>query len=468
LAKQDLIVQSRTGSGKTGAFVLSMLDDLEAGAGAGQALILVPTRELANQVAQECEMLGGPFGLRSIAIYGGVAYGTQSDAFNDGYEIIVATPGRLLDHLLKNNINLKAIRYLIFDEADRMLSMGFLPDMKAVRNYLPRGRRVHTYMFSATFPPDILGLAWQFMEDPRLLSLSRDHVHVASNAHIYYEVPQMQKGGALASIIDYENPSSALVFCNRKDEVNYVAVVLAKFGFVVDQISSDLSQIAREKVMERLRKGEVRILVATDVAARGIDIPEISHVFMYGSPDDPESYIHRSGRTGRAGAIGTAISVVSDVEKIALNKVIKKYDITFDERTLPTPEELAATMGERIIARTEALGRELTRHEQENVERLVPYAQKLAESPEGINLLAMVLNEAYQKAFRCGTPQDVVSKTSPQKEGGRGRSRDSGRGDSRPPRGGRPSGRGGSQGRDSRSGGRSREGGRSRTGRSGS
>ena len=424
LAGQDLMVQSRTGSGKTGAFILPMLDELEKSKGAGQALILVPTRELATQVAGEAAMLGKPFGLRSIAVYGGVGYGPQIEAFEDGVEIIVATPGRLLDHLLKKHLTLDAISFLIFDEADRMLSMGFLPDMKAVRSYLPRKKLVHTYMFSATFPGDVLSLAYTFMREPRLLSLSRDHVHVTDNSHQFYVVPHVKRGAALATIADYENPSSAIVFCNRKDDVAYVSVVLAKYGFLVDQISSDLSQIAREKVMARLRKGDIRMLVATDVAARGIDIPEISHVFQYGAPEDPESYIHRSGRTGRAGASGTAITILSEAERLTFGKVIKKYDIDFEECELPSHESISMVMGERVVAKMEARFRALTRHEQDNVDRLFPFAKELTESEEGLRLIAMALNDAYQDAFRKGTPKNVKTPTSQQRggrDGGRGR-----------------------------------------------
>ncbi len=429
---KDIMVQSRTGSGKTGAFILPILDKLEHGKGTGQALILVPTRELATQVANEAETLGKPFGIRSVAVYGGVGYLPQQQAFADGVEIIVATPGRLLDHLLKEYLRLDHIRFLIFDEADRMLSMGFLPDMKAVRYHLPKKQRVFTYMFSATFPPEILSLAYQFMAEPSLLSLSRDHVHVTDNAHILYIVPHMKKGSTLATVIDLENPSSAIVFCNRKDDVNYVAVLLKKYGFNVDQISSDLNQKAREKVMEKLRKGEIALLVATDVAARGIDIPEISHVFQYGPPEDPESYIHRSGRTGRAGAQGTAITILSDVEKLSMNKVVKKYEIEFEERQLPSVSSLSAIMGERVVASLESQFRKLTRHEKINVGRLSPYVRELSQSEEGIELLGMVLNEMYQKAFRGGHPKDAISTPSPLRHssgrGGRGRGDSRGRG----------------------------------------
>ena len=476
----DLLAGAQTGTGKTAAFALPIVQMLSETTTYKKrrhprALVLVPTRELAAQVSEQMQNYGRRLSLRSIKIYGGVNIRPQMERLDRGVDIVVATPGRLLDHAERGTIKLNEIEFLVLDEADRMLSMGFLPDMKAVRSYLPRGAKVHTYMFSATFPPDILNLAWSFMKDPRLLSLSRDHVHVTDNSHQYYVVPHVKRGATLAAIADYENPSSAIVFCNRKDDVAYVSVVLAKYGFIVDQISSDLSQIAREKVMNKLRKGEISMLVATDVAARGIDIPELSHVFQYGAPEDPESYIHRSGRTGRAGASGTAITVISDAEILSLNKISKKYEINFEECTLPSSEQLSAVMGERVVAKLEARFRDLTRHEMDNVERLYPFMRELSESEEGLRLLAMALNESYQKAFRGGEPKNVVTKAAPMKQGFGGRggprrgsrdgdrhgSRDGGRGgrggerrgresgDRRPPRnsgprGGRSGGRSGS------------------------
>jgi ATP-dependent RNA helicase DeaD len=441
MAKKDIMVQSRTGSGKTGAFILPMLPFIEPGKGACQALILVPTRELATQVSREAEMLGSHSEIRVVSVYGGTPYDSQIKAFNSGVEIVVATPGRLLDHLMRGGLTLKNLKFLIFDEADRMLSMGFFPDMKQVRSYLPK-TKINGYMFSATFPGEVLHLAYQFLNKPELLSLSRDHVHVTDNEHRFYIVPPMHRAKSLVSVIEYENPKSAIIFCNRKDDVHYVAVVLNKYGYTSGELSSDLPQKAREQVMDRLRKGEISFLVATDVAARGIDIPELSHVFQYGPPDDVESYIHRSGRTGRAGHSGTAIILVTDVEKLHINKIAKIYDIDFTEATLPDEEALSKIVGERVTAMLESKLRNLTRHQKENLSRFLPLAKEFGEAGDELSLVALMLNDFYRNSL---FPQPVVEKRDPSIERVSKKSGNSGYGQER-----RPSkGRGDRGGRDS-------------------
>ena len=181
-----------------------------------------------------------------------------------------------------------------------MLSMGFYPDMRRVKGYLP-DHTISTYMFSATFPPQVMRLTGQFLDDPGFINLSSDHIHVTETEHVYYTVPGMDKDRSLVRIIEVENPLSAIIFCNTKVHVEYVATVLQRFGYDADYLTSDLSQSARERVLNRVRRGNLRFLIATDIAARGIDLPELSHVIQYEPPDDPEAYIHRAGRTGRAG-----------------------------------------------------------------------------------------------------------------------------------------------------------------------
>ncbi|THB67343.1 MAG: DEAD/DEAH box helicase, partial [Desulfovibrio sp.] len=292
---RDVMVQARTGSGKTGAFVLPLIANLDPSKAECQALVLVPTRELAVQVAREAELLAGDESIRVVAVYGGVGYKPQLDAFKEGAHLVVGTPGRVLDHLMRRSLSLDTLRMLIFDEADRMLSVGFYPDMQAIRTYLPR-RRVKSFMFSATFPPTVLRLAEEFLHKPELLSLSGDQVHVADSEHIFVEVPRMGRERVLARLIELENPTSAIIFCNTIRDVDFVTAVLGRFGFDAASISSSLSQSKRERVLDRIRKGQLRFLVATDVAARGIDIQDLSHVFLYEPPEDPESYIHRAGR----------------------------------------------------------------------------------------------------------------------------------------------------------------------------
>lgn len=400
LAGRDLMVQSRTGSGKTGAFVLPILRKIDLSQPGCQALVLVPTRELAKQVSEEAGTLLGEGGPRTASVYGGVAYGPQVDALKAGAPLVVGTPGRILDHLLRGTFSLSALKVLVFDEADRMLSMGFYPDMKRLQRYLPE-RRVGGWMFSATFPPYVLRLAGEFLRDPQMLSLSRDRVHVAEIEHVFYTVPGMDKDRCLVRLIETENPESALIFCNTKAAVHYVASLLQRFGYDADEISSDLTQAARERIMTRVRAGALRFLVATDVAARGIDIHELSHVFLYEPPEDPESYIHRAGRTGRAGAAGTVISLVAGMEELALKKIAKIFTIDLQERPIPTEQDVRDLVSQRVTALLEGRLRAMDRVQLERLGRFLSLAQGLGESEDQAYLVAMLLDEYYQRSLHA-------------------------------------------------------------------
>lgn len=397
LEGRDLMVQSKTGSGKTGGFLLPMLERIDPDKKHCQALVLVPTRELARQVAEQADLLF-PQQIRSVAVYGGVAYGPQIDAFKSGTALVVGTPGRILDHLLKKNLSLEHLEMLVFDEADRMLSMGFYPDMQRLAEYLPK-EPVDSFMFSATFPPTVRSLASEFLVDPGFLSLSRDKVHVDQIEHAFYDVPAMKKDRQLVRIIEMENPRSAIIFCNTKADVNYLAIVLQRFGYDADQLSSDLNQSAREKVLQRVRDGELRFLVATDVASRGIDIFELTHVINWEPPQDPEDYIHRVGRTGRAGATGEAITLVSGLEKMALTHIAKRYGIDLQEREAPDEEEVARTVTERVTALLEAKLRDRDKLRAERMQRFVPLVKRLGESEDEAQLIAMLIDDYYQQSL---------------------------------------------------------------------
>ena len=396
IAGHNMMIQARTGSGKTGAYLLPMLERLDASRSECQALVLVPTRELAHQVWQDAQTLFGDSGLRSVAVYGGVGYGPQTEALKAGAHIVIGTPGRVLDHLLKRTFSLERLKILIFDEADRMLSMGFYPDMRELRRYLPN-RALHTCMFSATFPVSVMRTAHEFIREPEFINLSSDHVHVSEVEHVYYIVPGMDKDRSLVRLIEVENPDSALIFCNTKARVHYVAVVLQRFGYDADEISADLAQKQRERVLERIRKGNLRFLVATDVAARGLDLPELSHVIQYEPPDEIENYIHRAGRTGRAGASGTAISLVNSGERFALEKIAKAYQIEMQERPIPSDEDVAAIVAERLTALLEARLRERDKLQTERSHRFEPLARALAEAESELPLITMLLDDLYQQ-----------------------------------------------------------------------
>ncbi len=409
LAGRDLMVQSRTGSGKTGAFLLPILERIDRSKPVTQALILAPTRELALQVAEEAAKLGGDEPVNVLPIYGGVGYGPQLDGLKAGAHIVVGTPGRILDHLDRRTLVLDDLKILVLDEADRLLSMGFYPDMRQLKRSLPPRR--HGFMFSATFPASVRSLAREFLHEPDFLSLSKDHIHVAEVPHIYYEVPAMEKDRALVRIIEVENPESALIFCNTKVRTNYVATVLQRFGYDADQLTADLGQGAREAVIKRFHEGKLRFLVATDIAARGIDVEQLAAVIQYEFPEETELYIHRAGRTGRAGAAGVAISLVSREERRDFVRVCAKYSIEMEKHPLPTDEDVAAVVGERAAGLLEAARRGRDRLQVERMQRMLPLVGTLYETEDERALLAMLLDDFYQQSHHgaFGAREDAES-----------------------------------------------------------
>lgn len=405
LAGQDLIVQSRTGSGKTGAFLLPLLESLDVNQKTTQALVLCPTRELAKQILGEFDRMNsalpGEKQLRTVAVYGGTAYGPQLDAFKAGAQLVVGTPGRILDHLQRGALKLDSVRTLILDEADEMLSMGFYPDMRKLKRYLPSKRT--GYMFSATMPYAVQRVGREFLNEPGFLTLSGGTIHVDIMSHRAYLVDAMEKDRTLVKLIEMENPESAIVFTNTKREVEYLATFLSNYGIDAAGISSDLTQKAREKVMGRLRKGDLRILVATDVAARGIDVSDLSHVFQYDVPQDREYYIHRAGRTARAGKSGVAISFVTASDRKDLKEIERKYEIDMEWRDVPTDAEASARVGERLINLLEDEYRELSNLDRERIKRFIPVVKMLVEEGEP-EVLAMLLEEAYEESLHEAPP----------------------------------------------------------------
>ncbi len=397
---RDLIVQSRTGSGKTGAFLLPLLEKLDAREKTTQALVLCPTRELASQIHAEFERMNAGLPeaerLNAIPVYGGVGYGPQIDAFNKGAQLVVGTPGRVLDHLSRGTLKLDRLRTIVLDEADEMLSMGFFPDMIKVRRYLPRER--DSYMFSATMPYQVQRIGQEFLTDPVFLATAGGQIHVDLMTHRAYQVNPMEKDRALATLIEWENPSSAIIFANTRREVEYLATFLNNYGYDAAGISSDLTQKAREKTMKRLRDGELRFLVATDVAARGIDVEDLSHVFQYDIPQDREYYVHRSGRTARAGKAGVSIALTTASDMPTLREIARKYDIPLEERDLPTDDEMGRRVGERLTNLLEDRMRSRSNLERERQRRFAAVARQLVTEGEP-EVLAMLLDEAYQDSL---------------------------------------------------------------------
>jgi ATP-dependent RNA helicase DeaD len=283
------------------------------------------------------------------------------------------------------------------DEADEMLGMGFYPDMKRIQSYLPKDRC--TYMFSATMPVNVKRLANEFMRKPKFLSLCPTEVSVSSMEHVYYVVDPHDKDKALLQVIELENPESAIIFCNTRRDTGYVHEYLRARGLRVGAISGDVGQKERQQVMQDLKDGKIRFLVATDVAARGIDINGLSHVFMYDHPDDSEVYVHRSGRTARAGNSGLAISLVGLVEEMAIKNTAQKFSIPFIKRTLPDDKRLGDVIRERASVYLEQAYRNLKQTDKKGADRMVPLLEDLIKSDDEKKVLGNILHQFYWQAF---------------------------------------------------------------------
>jgi ATP-dependent RNA helicase DeaD len=335
---RSLVVQARTGTGKTAAFGLPIVDALvKKSQPYVQALILTPTRELALQVSRELERLAEFRGTKITAIYGGAPMGRQITALEEGAQVVVGTPGRVLDHLRRGTLDPSNIRIFVLDEADEMLSMGFAKELNAIIETLPKERQ--GLYFSATIPPDVERLANSHLRDPEYVTLSSDQIGALEVAHYVYLV-QGDKRGALVRVIEVEDPESAIIFCNTRDETERLAELLKSRGYDADWLNGDLPQGERENVMRRTREGKLRFLVATDVAARGIDISHLTHVINADFPESAEQYVHRTGRTGRAGRTGTAISMIGPKDVGHLYMLRLTYKIRPIERALPSQGEL--------------------------------------------------------------------------------------------------------------------------------
>jgi ATP-dependent RNA helicase DeaD len=334
---RDVIVQSKTGSGKTAAFALPLIDQRIDPANGVQVMVLCPTRELALQVSGEVSRLSKYSNIRAVAIYGGASLEKQVDEINAGAQFVVGTPGRVLDHLKRGTLNVKNLFTVCLDEADEMLSMGFAEELNAIMERLPKPRQ--TLLFSATMPESIRRLAVKHQRDPESILLSSDQIAPESIDHFIYYIGAQDRVSALGRILAIEQPERAIIFCNTRDETQSVAHSLQKQGVAVDYISGELEQGARERVLAAFREGKTRHLVATDVAARGIDVSSVTHVVNFGFPQEAESYVHRTGRTGRAGRRGVAISLFGPADVGSVYMLRLTYGIRPIERALPSAAE---------------------------------------------------------------------------------------------------------------------------------
>jgi ATP-dependent RNA helicase DeaD len=357
VAGRDVIVQARTGTGKTAAFAIPLADRIVKDEPHVQALVLAPTRELALQSTKELSRIGRYRNLRAAAVYGGAPMGRQIQELEAGAQIVSGTPGRVLDHLRRGTLDASALKVLVLDEMDEMLSMGFARELNAILELIPDATRRQTMCFSATVDGEVRRHAERHMRDPHMVSLSSDAVGAESVSHFVYMVSGSDRAGDLVQVLEVEDPESAIIFCNLRSETEQVAGALTAAGFDADWLNGDLPQRDREKVMTATREGRLRFLVATDVAARGIDISHLTHVINYSFPESPAVYVHRTGRTGRAGRTGSAISLASPQELGRLYYLRLEFKIFPVERSLPSKGELRTRKeADRVALLSEAFG----------------------------------------------------------------------------------------------------------------
>jgi len=350
----DVVAQAHTGTGKTAAFGLPILEKLANGE-IEKALIITPTRELASQVSDELYHLGRFAGIRTLAVYGGVGYGRQIALINKGVQIVVATPGRLKDLYQKGKIDSFNPEIVVLDEADEMLDMGFLDSVKEIFDYIPQNRQ--TLLFSATMPEPIKDLAETLLYNPEYISVVREEDSTTNNKieQEYYIIDEEQRDIALVNLLESEKYNKALIFCRMKREVDRVTEHLKAQGYNVEGLHGDIEQMQRDEIVKKFRRAQVKVLVATDVAARGLDIKDVTHVFNYHIPFDPQSYVHRIGRTGRAGKDGRAITLVTTQEFRELARIQKDVGANMHLSVLKTDgnginEEDIATLQKRVAS----------------------------------------------------------------------------------------------------------------------
>ncbi|MBL0912389.1 MAG: DEAD/DEAH box helicase [Bacteroidia bacterium] len=420
--EKDIIGRAQTGTGKTAAFGLPLIELLEEQqpGGSPQALILAPTRELAIQVAEEIISFKGSKKLFVTTVYGGASMTQQLKDLRKGTSIVVGTPGRVLDHLHKGSLRLENLSHLVLDEADEMLNMGFIDDIREILSHAPDEKRM--LLFSATMPPDIRNIAREFMGPYDEVAVAKQQMTNSNISQVYYEVSEADKLEALVRLMEIEKDFYGLIFCQTKVETDNVANKLIERGYAAEALHGDISQHQRERILSRFKGRSINILVATDVAARGIDINNLTHVFNFGLPQDPESYVHRIGRTGRAGRKGTAVSFISPREfrRLALVKRVAKAEIV--KGKLPGVKEV-------IDAKVGHIKEEVSKllvTEEVEYGKFSGIAAELLELGTPEEVLAAVLKISYEddldeKSFNKISEGGFFKDKGDRREGGKGR-----------------------------------------------
>jgi ATP-dependent RNA helicase DeaD len=388
IAGGDLIGLAQTGTGKTAAFGLPLIEAMDASSSTTQALVLAPTRELAIQVATGINDFAKYAGLRVVAVYGGQPIDRQFRALRAGAQIVVGTPGRVLDHLRRGSLKLDEVKFCVLDEADEMMAMGFSEDLEAILGDLPETRRLA--FFSATMAPRVLSITQKFLRNPKRIEIVAKQRTLETTNQTYYEVPAGKKQEALARVLDMETPGSTIVFCRTRLETAELSESLRLHGYNAEPIHGDLNQADRERVLRRFREGVADLLVATDVAARGLDIENVTHVINYDVPYDVEQYIHRIGRTGRAGRTGDAITLAYHKERRKLENIERLIGSKIEPARIPTVADIATRRREAFI---EGLRETLTAGE---FESMLPAAAELSEDFDALEVAAAALQMLWK------------------------------------------------------------------------
>lgn len=407
----DIIGQAQTGTGKTAAFGIPILERIREKSKTVQVLILTPTRELAIQVSEEMNTLKGNRHIHIIPVYGGQSIDQQLKRLKAGVDVVVGTPGRIIDHINRKSLKLGDISYMVLDEADEMLNMGFIDDVESILKCTSIEKRV--LLFSATMPKQILTIARKYMREHEFISVKKLELTTALTDQIYFEVSNSDKFEALCRIIDIEKEFYGLIFCRTKINVDDIANRLVDRGYDADALHGDISQAQREKILKKFKNKKITILVATDVAARGIDIMDLTHVINYSLPQDPESYVHRIGRTGRAGKQGTAITFVtpSEYRNLLFIKKVAKTEIRKEK--LPNINDIIETKRSRIKDQLTTIIRRV------DCDSFTNMARELLENDTPENIVAALLKHSFQdeldeknyREIRDVTPIDIKGTT---------------------------------------------------------
>ena len=402
----DIIAQSQTGTGKTAAFVLPLLEMINVDSRLTQALILVPTRELAIQVSEQIDSLKGKKAIKMAPIYGGQSIELQLQKLNKGVHIAVGTPGRIIDHLNRKTLKIDKIEHLILDEADEMLDMGFVEDVEKIIKYTNPKKRM--LLCSATMSGKVKELAKKYMNGYKLLGVKKKELTTKLTEQRYFQIRQSEKFEALCRVIDIEDNFYALVFCRRKVDVDSLATHLTDKGYAAGAIHGDISQAQRERTLKKFKSKKINILVATDVAARGIDVSNLTHVINYSLPQDAESYVHRIGRTGRAGNNGTAITFITHSEHRQLMFIQRVTKTNIIRTEVPKIKDIINAKKKRICDNLSAL-------EQEISPVYYDWACKMLEGAEPAKRLAGLLSYCFKKELDPSS-YAMISESAPKRK----------------------------------------------------